>query len=189
LNNGNNLNSAIGSLASGPASRQPAIHTKLRWLMTLIWAGFIFYLSTAGFGPSFTKWLVTETLALLHLPVSAHTFEVLHYGVRKLAHLTEYAIFSLLIYASFLDAPDFEWRPRLALRSVALAGLYSLTDEYHQSFVSNRTPKLLDCCLDTTGAALGAVLVFGWGRLQAMRSRSAARRASTVETSKGAAGL
>jgi VanZ family protein len=158
--------------------------------MTIVWAGFIFYLSTGGFGPSFTKWLVTETLALLHLTVSAHTFEILHYSVRKLAHLTEYGIFSLLIYASFLDAPDYEWRPRLALRSVALAGLYSLTDEYHQSFVSDRTPALLDCGIDTTGAALGALIVFGWDRLlQAMRSRKAARRASTVETSKGAAGL
>lgn len=158
--------------------------------MTFIWAGFIFYLSTAGFGPSFTKWLVTETLALLHLTVSPHTFEILHYGVRKLAHLTEYGIFSLLIYASFLNASDFEWRPRLALRSVALAGLYSLTDEYHQSFVSNRTPDLLDCVLDTTGAALGALMVLGWDQLlQAMRSRRAARKASTAETSKGAPGL
>lgn len=157
--------------------------------MTFIWAGFIFYLSTAGFGPSFTKWLVTEILALLHLTVSTPTFEVLHYAVRKLAHLTEYGILGLLIYASFLDAPDFEWRPRLALRSVALAGLYSLTDEYHQSFVSNRTPDLVDCGLDTTGAAFGAVLIFGWGRLQAISSRRAARRASPAEISKGAAGL
>ena len=158
--------------------------------MTLIWAGFIFYLSTAGFGPSFTKWLVTETLAILHLTVSPHTFEILHYCVRKLAHLTEYAIFALLIYASFLDAPDFEWRPRLALRSVVLAGLYSLTDEYHQSFVGNRSADVKDCGLDTIGAALGVLLVFAWDRLcQAMRSRIAARKASTAETAKGVAGL
>ena len=158
--------------------------------MTLIWAGFIFYLSTAGFGPSFTKWLVAETLALLHLAVSAHTFEVLHYCVRKLAHLTEYGIFSLLIYASFLDAPDFEWRPRLALRSVVIAGLYSLTDEYHQSFVSNRTPALTDCAIDAVGATLGVLLVLGWDRLlQTMRSRSAARKESAAEISKGVPGL
>ena len=158
--------------------------------MTLAWAGLIFYLSTAGFGPSFTEWLVRESLALLHLTVSARTFDVLHYLVRKLAHLTEYGIFSLLIYASFLDAPDFEWRPRLALRSIVIAGLYSLTDEYHQSFVSNRTASLADCGIDTTGAALATLIALGWGRLrQAASKRTVAARASAAETSKGMAGL
>jgi VanZ family protein len=158
--------------------------------MTVVWAGLIFYLSTAGFGPSFTEWLVRETLALLHLTVSAHTFDLLHYAVRKLAHLTEYGIFSLLIYASFLDAPDFEWRPPLALRSTLIAGLYSLTDEYHQSFVSNRTASIVDCGIDTTGAALATLIPLMWDRLgQAARSRSAAARAGAAETPKGVAGL
>lgn len=158
--------------------------------MTLAWAGLIFYLSTAGFGPSFTEWLVRETLALLHLTVSAHTFDILHYSVRKLAHLTEYGIFSLLIYASFLDATDFEWRPRLALRSIVIAGLYSLTDEYHQSFVSNRTASIMDCGLDTMGAALATLIPLAWDRLrQAASRRSAAARAKPAETSKGVAGL
>jgi len=184
------MNAAVDSFASGPPCRQPAVHTRLRWLMTVTWAGFIFYLSSAGFGASFTGPLLTTTLTLLHLHLSPATFEVVHYCIRKLAHLTEYGIFSLLIYASFLDAPDFEWHPRLALRSVALAALYSLTDEYHQSFVSNRTAALSDCGIDTIGAALGMVLVFGWDRLlQAIRSRKAATTASMVETSKGAAGL
>ena len=140
----------------------------------------------------------TTALLLAHLAevesrrlyASAGYSAMYHYCIRKLAHLTEYGIFSLLIYASFLDAPDFEWHPRLALRSVALAALYSLTDEYHQSFVSNRTAALSDCGIDTIGAALGMVLVFGWDRLlQAIRSRKAATTASMVETSKGAAGL
>lgn len=158
--------------------------------MTVIWAGFIFYLSTAGFGASFTGPALTSILALLHLHLSPPIFEVLHYCIRKLAHLTEYAIFSLLIYASFLDTPDFEWRPRLALRSLVLAGLYSLTDEYHQSFVSNRTAAISDCGIDTIGAALGTALVFVWDRLgQARSSRSAATKASAEETAKGVVGL
>ena len=158
--------------------------------MTVVWAGFIFYLSTAGFGASVTGPALTAILAFLHLHLSPQNFEVLHYCVRKLAHLTEYAIFSLLIYASFLDAPDFEWRPRLALRSVVVAGLYSLTDEYHQSFVSNRTAALSDCGIDALGAALGTVLAFVWDRLvQARRSRRAAAKASAAETAKGVAGL
>jgi VanZ family protein len=133
--------------------------------MVVIWASFIFYLSTSGFGPSFTKWLLIQALSLLHVTVSPPTFEFLHFCLRKLAHLTEYCIFSLLIYASFLNAEDFEWRPRLALRSVVIAALYSLTDEYHQSYVAGRTPSLIDCGIDTLGASFAALMVFVWGWL------------------------
>jgi VanZ family protein len=133
--------------------------------MVLIWASFIFYLSTSGFGPSFTKWLLIQVLSLLHVSVSPPTFEFLHFCLRKLAHLTEYCIFSLLIYASFLNAKDFEWQPRLAVRSVVIAALYSLTDEYHQSYVAGRTPSLIDCGIDTVGACVAALMVFVWDRL------------------------
>jgi VanZ family protein len=178
-----------GSLNQAPVGHAPPIHPKLRWLMVLIWAGFIFYLSTSGFGPSFSKWLLVRVLSLLHVSVSPQTFEFLHFCLRKLAHLTEYCIFSLLIYISLLNAEDFEWRARLALRSIVIAGLYSLTDEYHQSFVATRTPSLIDCGIDTSGAAFGALMVFVWDRLvHTIRSRRAAVKASTAEISKGLAG-
>jgi len=149
--------------------------------MVLIWASFIFYLSTSGFGPSFTKWLLIQILALLHVSVSPSTFEFLHFCLRKLAHLTEYCIFTLLIYASFLNAEDFEWQPRLALRSVLIAGLYSLTDEYHQSYVASRTPSLIDCGIDTVGASFAALMVFVWDRLVwKVRGRRAEPRSPTL---------
>jgi VanZ family protein len=163
---------------------------RFRWFMTIAWAGLIFYLSTEGFGASFTKWLLFEILDLLRVTVSAHTFEVLHLCLRKLAHVTEYGIFSLLLYASFLDAADFEWRPRLAVRCIVIAGLYSLTDEYHQSFVAGRTPSLIDCGIDTVGASLYTLIVLGWDRwCQTMRRRKAAAAASAPPAAKGAAGL
>jgi len=130
--------------------------------MIVVWAAFIFYLSTAGFGPSFTEWLLIQILTLLRLTVSPHTFDILHLCLRKLAHLTEYAIFCMLIYAGQLETRDFEWRPRLALRSILIAGVYSLTDEYHQSFVMGRTPSIVDCGIDTGGAALGTLMVRLW---------------------------
>jgi VanZ family protein len=158
--------------------------------MTVVWAGLIFYLSTAGFGASFTRWLLYLILDLLHTTVSPHTFEVLHLCLRKLAHMTEYGIFSLLIYASSLDAVDFEWRPRLALRGIVVAALYSLTDEYHQSFVVGRTPSIVDCGIDTVGASLATLVPLGWDRwCQARRSRKAAAADNAAPARNGAPGL
>lgn len=81
------------------------------------------------------------------------------------------------------------WRLRLATASVLLAGMYSLTDEYHQSLVPGRTPSLVDCGIDTLGATLGMLVLFRDTRLiQARASTAAAAKASTVETKNGAAG-
>jgi VanZ family protein len=138
--------------------------------MVVAWAGLIFYLSTSGFGVGFTERLLLGILNLLHATVSPHTFEVLHHLMRKAAHMTEYAVFCLLLYAAFLHAEDFEWRPRLALRSVVIAGIYSLTDEYHQTFVPGRTASIIDCGIDTAGATLATLIVYAWHRRKAVVS-------------------
>jgi len=166
LNNPKNLIAVEGS-ANVPIRTPTGLrlsHPKFRWFMVVAWAGLIFYLSTSGFGVGFTEWLLIQILGLLHATVSPQTFEVLHHLMRKAAHMTEYAVFCLLLYAAFLDADDFEWRPRLALRSVVIAGIYSLTDEYHQTFVPGRTPSIIDCGIDTAGAALSTLIVLAWSR-------------------------
>lgn len=145
-----------------------------RWLITAAWAALIFFLSTAGFGSSFTEQLLRLMLATAHIQLSPAGFAILHFLVRKSAHLTEYGIFSLLIYASLMGTDDYTWHARTASWSVAIAGLYSLTDEFHQRFVPGRTPALHDCAIDTAGALVGIAGVYGWARLRRARSRSPA---------------
>ncbi len=135
------------------------------WVVTLAWAGMIFTLSTGTYGSSFSAWLLREFLRLLHLEVSPPTFGVLHFCLRKLAHLTEYGIFSSLLYGSLERGRSLEWRARTALWCVLMAGAYSLTDEFHQSFVPGRTASWMDCGIDTVGAFLGMLLVYGNDRL------------------------
>jgi len=133
----------------------------LIWKLTSVaWAGLIFYLSTGGFGSSFSECLLAQVLALLHVTVAPATFEVLHTLMRKSAHLTEYAILAMLLYGSQRDDHPFEWRPRRALACVAIAAAYSLTDEGHQIFVPGRSASLVDCGIDTTGATLGVLVYY-----------------------------
>jgi VanZ family protein len=46
-------------------------------------------------------------------------------------------------------------------RAIVLSSAYGVTDEYHQSFVSSRTPSVADWLADTLGATT-AVLVIIW---------------------------
>jgi VanZ family protein len=132
----------------------------LWWLPVIIWAGVIFWMSTKTFGPSFSNRLLSEVLGFLHLQVSERHFQLLELGIRKLGHFTEYAIFSIFLYHAIGDEHRSTWNPRKALTCILLAGLYSLTDEFHQSFVPGRGPSIVDCGFDTIGAMLGMVIIY-----------------------------
>ncbi len=148
-------------------------HLRLRlfslWVVTLAWAALIFYFSTGAFGSSFTAWLLSHVLSLLQLRVSPATFVTLHFLLRKLAHLTEYAIFGLLLYHCFEPHHQSSWHEGTALWAILAAAAYALSDELHQRFVSGRTASLVDSGIDTAGAAFGVLWIYGWNLMQGRR--------------------
>lgn len=135
------------------------------WFATLAWAAEIFCLSTATFGGSLSQSLLTGVLNSFHLSVSPYTLHILNAILRKFAHLAEYAILSVLLYESLRAQNGLRWQPRLASWCVVAAAAYSLTDEFHQAFSQGRGASLIDCGIDTIGAAVGALLIYGAARL------------------------
>ena len=125
----------------------------------VVWALVIFCLSTGPFGPGFTAPLLAGALSLVRLTVSPPHFEVLHLCVRKAAHLAEYAIFAYLLGESS-EEPPFPWRQRRLLVGFLILLAYSLTDEYHQTFMPGRTASLTDCGIDSVGGAVGMLVYY-----------------------------
>jgi len=88
---------------------------------------------------------------------------------RKCAHLTEYAVFALLLWRALRkpvknDPRPWLWREaRLALLMVAL---YAASDEFHQCFVPTRTGLVSDVLVDTAGGAAGLLALWAFGRRQ-----------------------
>jgi VanZ family protein len=142
------------------ARSETRLQAFLWWLPAIIWAGIIFYMSTKTFGAPFTNRLLRDILAAFHVEVSNHTFNLLAVGFRKLGHFTEYSIFAIFLYHAISDDHRSMWNPRKALACIVLAGLYSLTDEFHQRFVPGRGPSIVDSGLDTIGATLGIIIVY-----------------------------
>ena len=148
-----------------------AVRTVGWWLATVAWAALIFYLSTPAFAAHRSLPLLARLLAFFDVSLSPTTLGVLNSFIRTLAHLTEYAIFALLLYRSCRGSTTLPaagcllparcgWRPRLAFWCIVIAAVYSVTDEYHQSFTSTRGPSAFDCVLDTTGAATGMLVAY-----------------------------
>lgn len=137
----------------------------LAWrLAALGWAVVIVWLSTEGFGSSFSRTMETGFLGWLHIRLPAGTFLMLHSISRKLAHLIEYGVFCFLLYRSFGNHNRICWRPQLAFWSILAAAAYSLTDEFHQLFVPGRGASLVDCAIDTIGAAIAMLLIYAYSR-------------------------
>ena len=148
----------------------------LWWALTLVWAALIFYLSTQTFAPDFSRSVLAVTLHFLHLRISPGTFGFLHALLRKLAHLTEYAIFALFLYGPPGEESQVLWRPRRAVICILVAAAYSLTVEFHQLFVPGRHASLLDCGLDTMGASLAMLVPYTRKQISLLRSTMSSPR-------------
>jgi VanZ family protein len=107
------------------------------WLPVVAWAVVIFAFSSI---PSLGTGLGTWDLVL-----------------RKLAHVTEYAVLGALL----LRATGRAWM------AVVLGVLYAASDELHQTFVPGRHGRPLDVAIDTVGLLLGVVL---WRSLERRRT-------------------
>jgi len=77
-------------------------------------------------------------------------------GPPALGHFVLYTILGVLCYVAL---PEEQPLRRLVF-AVALASLYGVTDEFHQSFVPGRVPDVMDWVVDTAGATLGAFTMF-----------------------------
>jgi len=119
---------------------QGNIKTRIFYLIaTIIWAGFIFYLSSI---PDLASGLPSWQDLVL----------------RKLAHIAVFFIFAYLL-AKTLNSVK-----RPALLFVIMAGVaYALFDEWHQSFVPGRMGVPQDILIDTIGVFLG---VWGYQKRQ-----------------------
>lgn len=111
------------------------------WLPVLVYAVFIFFLSSFSFG----------------LPALGVPF------LDKSLHLAEYAglgvLFSRAMRHSFV---------RLRLLQfyfwvIFICGLYGASDEFHQLFVACREFRFTDILADAVGAGLGAFVFFNYG--------------------------
>ncbi|MBD0329953.1 MAG: VanZ family protein [Thermoleophilia bacterium] len=102
----------------------PATRLAATWLPVVAWAAVIFALSSIpSLGTGLGVWDVV---------------------LRKLAHLTEFAILGALLTRAV--AP---------LAAFALGVIYAVTDEVHQHFVPGRAGRPVDVAIDALGVAIG----------------------------------
>jgi hypothetical protein len=123
---------------TGPGIRTRRANQIVRWAAVVAWMGLIFFLS-----------------AQPRLP------RVMPLGLPQIqdvvGHFIVYAVLAVLLWWALRGAG----MRRPLLWALAVTVLYSLTDEFHQSFVPNRHPDVFDLATDLAGAVT-ALLIARW---------------------------
>lgn len=95
----------------------------------------------------------------------------------KTEHLVGYAVLAAVTARATAGGTLGGVTGGAAAAAWAIATVYGVTDEYHQSFVPGRTPDVADVLADTTGAALAAGVLWASGIIaRSRRSSGAATR-------------
>jgi len=129
-----------------------------RWWPALLWAIVISAFSTGVFTSDNTSRVIVPILKWFFPHASQETLFLVHHFIRKMGHVTEYFILSLLILRG-IRAGKTGIHLGWALAAVAIVGCYAALDEFHQSFVPGRTAAVSDVLIDTAGGVAAQVVV------------------------------
>jgi len=99
------------------------------WLPVIIWASFIFYLSS--------------------IPNLKTNLEY-DFVLRKIAHAVEYFILTFFLYRAFKGSFNMSIFG-LFIYPAVLSLFYAVSDEFHQSFVPGRSASIRDVLIDAIG--------------------------------------
>jgi VanZ like family len=128
------------------------------WLPPLLWMAGMWWLSTDMFAAERTGGLLWPMPSILAPRVTYAQYALLHFGIRKAAHVTEYAILALLLLRAWRAGAADAWHWHLALLTLVVVAAHALLDEYHQSFAHYRTASVWDSLLDIVGGLVGLFL-------------------------------
>ncbi len=127
-----------------------------------LWIALIFWASTDQFSSERTGGIIRPWIEWLFPTMSAEGIETLHGVIRKAAHVTEYAIFAMLVARALITSsiPLFS-RGWLIICLVLLTAV-AATDEYHQSFIPSRTAAITDVLIDMSGGLVALGILALW---------------------------
>lgn len=130
----------------------------LDWLPLALWTAIILRASGSTFSGTHTGSLIERIFAVAGVHLSITADEILNTIVRKLAHLTEYAILGALAFRA-VRSNRAGWLLAWSVAAVAIAIAVASTDEYLQSFSPARTSRVSDIVLDATGATIAQLVI------------------------------
>jgi len=121
---------------------------------------------TSRFLVPFLRWLDPQ--------ISLTALAQIQFGLRKLGHLTEYAILAMLLWRALRGGTH--WHAKMSILFVAAGigcALFAATDEFHQSFVPSRTASPIDVIIDICGSVIGLTICIAVASRKVLKEKRA----------------
>lgn len=144
------------------------------WLPAVLWASLIVFLSTDTFSAEQTGNWMDAIVRWIYPGISDVMVSYMNFAIRKLAHLSEYFVFALLIYHALRDGNKQLWNLKWCAWTLLVVLLWAFGDELHQWFVPSRTASIRDSMIDFMGASCAMVCCYGRAKLKGRNGKLAA---------------
>lgn len=133
------------------------------WMPAIVWMAVIFLGSTDMLSAEHTSRFLVPFLRWIDPQISLAASNAIQLGIRKLGHLTEYAILAMLLWRALRGGSRWQMKMSLLFLVTALASaIFAASDEFHQSFVPSRTASTNDVMIDICGAVIGLLICFAF---------------------------
>lgn len=144
------------------------------WLPILLWALLIFSASGDRKSVQHSSRIIEPLVRWLFPHASDEAVHTTVFVVRKCAHMTEFAIFTLLIWRA-ANATIWKqtsgWNRRAVFFAAACSVLFAASDEIHQTFVPGRQGAVMDVLIDSIGVTGGLFGLWLVKRIKKWRCR------------------
>jgi len=136
-----------------------------RWLPLIVGMALISIFSTDNFSSENTGSVIEPILKfIMGKRFTVEAFDLVHYFIRKAAHLTEYAILGTFFFRAINPGLS-GWRGKVALMTFLLSAVYAAFDEFHQSFTVSRGASPVDVMIDSTGALMALIVIWLYNKM------------------------
>jgi VanZ family protein len=129
------------------------------WLPVLIWLCVIFVGSTDVMSAEQTSRFLVPFLRWLKPDIPLEAIEQIHFFVRKLGHISEYAVLAVFLWRALRWGINLRMKMSILVVVVwFVCSIFAATDEFHQSFIPSRTASPHDVMIDICGAVVGLTI-------------------------------
>src|SRR6266581_5535849 len=119
------------------------------WMPAIVWMAVIFLGSTYILSAEHTSRFLVPFLRWIDPQISLAALNMIQVLIRKLGHLTEYAILAALLWRAF--GRGITWHLKMSILFLVAwvaCAIFAASDELHQSFVPSRTASPNDVMID-----------------------------------------
>jgi VanZ family protein len=133
------------------------------WIPAIIVAALVSFFSTHYFSGEQTARVIIPILHWIFPSAGPRTLRLMHIAIRKLAHITEFGVFSIAVFHG-VRAERHGWKLSWAAATLVIAVAYAGFDEWHQMYVPLREARMRDVLIDASGAFLAQLFVWAYSR-------------------------